>query len=193
MLKHATISEMPPKTLKRLAHDFECEARMLRLEAAARCARLQMRRATDRHLAYLRSSAGMVQAYLDRGYGIDAAMAAVAPSFGCPVFTIEAHWQCYLGDLKLLARLRRDLRIIKGARAGRTNGYIARSLDPPLHPVSVSRILRRLIDAGSGLRQQRRDMERHAQQLSDGFRAIDEMKKQAAAAAKAAPLKAAAE
>ena len=29
MLKHATISEMTLKTLKRLAHDFETEARML--------------------------------------------------------------------------------------------------------------------------------------------------------------------
>ncbi len=193
MLKQGTISAMPPKTLKRLAHDFETEARMLRLEAAARLARLQMRRASDRHLAYLRSSAGMVQAYLDRGYGLDAAMAAVAPTFGCPVITIEAHWQSYLRDLKLLARLRRDLKIIKGARAGRTNGYIARALDPPLHPNSVSRILRRLIDAGSGLRQQRREMERYLQAVADSMRGITDMRKQEIADAKATPLKAAAE
>ena len=203
MLKHATISAMPPKTLKRLAHDFETEARALRLEAAERIARLRMRRANDRHIAHLRSSAGMVQAYLDRGYGLDGALVAVAPAFGCPVPTIETHWLQYLRDLKLLARLRRDLKIIGGARAGKTNAAIAESLAPPRHPNSVSRILRRLLDAGSGLRQQRREMELHAQQLSDGFRAIDEMKKQATDAApsfaeasagkKAAPLKAAAE
>ena len=193
MLKHATISAMPPKTLKRLAHDFESEARTLRLEAAERIARLHMRRASDRRIAHLRSSAGMVQSYLDRGYGLDAAMAAVAPTFGCQPFTIEAHWQGYLRDVALLARLRRDLRIIKGARDGRTNGDIAQALAPPLHPGSVSRILRRLIDAGSGLRQHRLDMQRSAQSLSDSMRAITEMKKQTADAAQAVPLKAAAE
>ncbi len=193
MIKPDTISEMPPKTLKRLAHDFETEARMLRLEAAERIARLQMRRVSVRRLAHLSASAGMVQSYLDRGYGLDAAMAAVAPTFGCQPFTIEYHWLTYLRDLKLLARLRRDLKIITGARAGRTNGDIAQALDPALHPGSVSRILRRLIDAGSGLRQQRIDMQRSAQSLSDSMRAITEMKKQAADAAKAAPLKRAAE
>ncbi len=193
MLKHGTISEMPPKTLKRLAHDFETEARMLRLEAAERIARLHMRRASDRRIAHLRSSAGMVQSYLDRGYGLDAAMAAIAPTFGCQPFTIEAHWQGYLRDCKLLARLRRDLKIIKGARDGNTNATIGEALARPLHPGSVSRILRRLIDAGSGLRQQRIEMQRSAQSLSDSMRAITEMKKQAAAAAKATPLKAAAE
>ncbi len=193
MLKHDTISAMPPKTLKRLAHDFETEARMLRLEAAERIARLQMRRVSVRRLAHLRASAGMVQSYLDRGYGLDAAMAAVAPTFGCQPFTIQYHWQSYLRDLKLLARLHRDLKIIRLAAAGKTNAAIAEALTPTLHPVSVSRILRRLIDAGSGLRQQRLDMERSAQSLSDSMRAIDEMKKQAADAAKATPLKAAAE
>ena len=193
MLKHGTISAMPPRTLKRLAHDFETEAKMLRLEAAERIARLHMRRASDHLIRHLRSSAGMVAAYLDRGYGLDAAMAAVAPTFGCQPFTIEAHWQGYLRDLKGLARLYRDLKIIKGARAGETNADIAEALTPPLHPGSVSRVLRRLIDAGSGLRQQRLDMQRSAQSLSDSMRAIDEMKKQAADAAKAAPLKRAAE
>ncbi len=203
MLRHRTISEMPPKTLKRLAHDFETEARNLRLEAAERIARLHMRRVSDRRIAHLRASAGMVQSYLDRGYGLDAAMAAVAPTFGCQPFTIEAHWQGYLRDLKGLAHLRRDLEIITAARAGKTNAAIAKAFDPPLHPGSVSRILRRLIDAGSGLRQQRLDMQRSAQSLSDSMRAITEMKRQAADAApsfaeasagkKAAPLKAAAE
>ena len=193
MLKHGTISEMPPRTLKRLAHDFETEARMLRLEAAERLARLEMRRVSVRRLAHLRSSAGMVQSYLDRGYGLDAAMAAVAPTFGCQPFTIEAHWQGYLRDLKLLARLRRDLMIIRGAAAGRTNAAIAEALTPPLHANSVSRILRRLMDVGSGLRQQRRDMESYAQALSDSMRGITEMKKQAIADAKATPLKRAAE
>ncbi len=193
MLKHDTISAMPPRTLKRLAHDFETEARNLRLEAAERIARRQMRRASVRRLAHLSASAGMVQSYLDRGYGLDAAMAAVAPTFGCQPFTIEAHWQGYLRDCKLLARLRRDLIIIRLAAAGKTNAAIAEMLKPPLHPNSVSRILRRLIDADSGLRQQRRDMERYAQALADSMRGVTEMKKQAADAAKAAPLKRAAE
>jgi len=203
MIKHGTISAMPPKTLKRLAHDFETEARNLRLEAAERIARLRMRRVSVRRIAHLGASAGMVQSYLDRGYGLDAAMAAVAPTFGCQPVTIEVHWQGYRRDVALLARLRRDLKIITGARAGRTNDGIAQALDPPLHPGSVSRILRRLIDAGSGLRQQRLDMRRSAQSLSDSMRAITEMKHQAADAApsfaeasagkKATPLKAAAE
>jgi len=193
MIKHGTLSAMPPRTLKRLAHDFECAARSLRLEAAERLARRQMRRASDRRRAHLRASAGMVIAYLDCGYSFDAAFAAVAPTFGCQAFTIESHWQGYRRDLDALAKLRRDIKIIGLARAGKSNAHIAEVLDPSLHPNSVSRILRRLIDAGSGRRQQRRDMERHAQQLSDGFRAIDEMKKQAADAAQATPLKAAAE
>ena len=192
MLKGGTISAMPPKTLKRLAHDFETEARMLRLEAAERIARLQMRRASARRIAHLRSSAGMVEAYLDRGLSLDAAMAAVAPAFGCQTVTIEAHWQSYLRDVALLARLRRDLKIIQGARAGKSNAAIATALTPPLHPGSVSRILRRLIDAGAGLRQQRRDMERYLQSLSDSMRGITEMRKQAAEDAKA-PLRIAAE
>lgn len=188
MLSHRTLSEMSPRTLKALAHDFECEARRLRLEAAVRLSRTRMRRASERRIAHLGSSAGMVEAYLDGGMGLDAAMAAVAPVYGCPVLTIETHWRAYLRDLEALARLRRDLRILKGARDGKTNAAIAAALTPPLHPGSVGRILRRLIDAGSGLRQQRLDLQRSAQSLSDSMRAIDEMKKQAIAAAKTARL-----
>ena len=193
MLKHRTISEIPPKTLKRMAHDFEIEARTYRLAAAERIAKLRMGRASDRRIAHLRSSAGMVEAYLSRGMSLDAAMAAVAPTFDCPVITIESHWTRYLVDLKTLAKLRRDIKIITGARAGKSNAAIAETLDPPLHPNSVSRILRKHIDAQSGLREQRREMERHSQQLSDSMRAITETRKQARIDAIAAAQRLAAE
>ncbi len=88
---------------------------------------------------------GIVQRNLDAGVSLKEAIEATADATGFFADGIEVVWQKHLRDAKKAARLRRDLKILKMARWGKTNEQIAASLTPALHPNSITRILRGLI------------------------------------------------
>ena len=145
LLREANFAELPLEALEPLARDLEQTARALRLRAAEVRTRRRRWRVTERRLDAVAATPGAVQRKLDAGLSLEEAIAATARSSGFPADSIAGVWQKHLREEKKAARLRRDLEILKMARAGKTNDEIAASLQPALHPGSVSRILRRLI------------------------------------------------
>ncbi len=148
MLSTATLAELDAADCRRIARDFEREARNLRLRGAQLDNWKRQRRAAEARHRRLLATPGMVQSYLDAGRSLDQAQAATAQTTGFRLDAIAVHWADHLAEEKQAARLSRDLRILRLARLGWSNQRIAGALDAPLHPGSVSRILRRLVNAG---------------------------------------------
>ena len=145
LLREANFAELPLEALEPLARDLEQTARALRLRAAELRTRRRRWRVTERRLDAVARTPEAMQLKLDAGFSLEEAIEATARSSGFPADSIAGVWQKHLREEKEAARLRRDLKILKMARGGKTNEEIALSLQPALHPSSISRILRRLI------------------------------------------------
>ncbi len=149
MFRAANFAELPLEALEPLARGLEQTARALRLRAAVLRMRRRHWREAERRVDAMARTPGAVQRHLDAGGSLEEAIEATVGATGFPAASIAGVWQQHLReekrDEKKAARLRRDLKILKMARWGKTNDEIAASLQPSLHPNSVSRILHRLI------------------------------------------------
>ncbi len=79
----------------------------------------------------------------------DQAIKAVAASERNPVPTVKFWWEKYLRQQREDLRMARDARILKLASQGWSNERIAKTLNPPLHNATISRIVQRYVKAES--------------------------------------------
>ena len=92
---------------------------------------------------------GKVRDRMRAGLTEDQAIEAVAAGQCCPVLTVKAWWEKFLRQQRQEHRMARDARILKLASQGWPNTRIAKALNPPLHHVTISRILQRQVKAAA--------------------------------------------
>jgi hypothetical protein len=135
--------ELDANSLRVLADYYE----RLATEARARADIVgSWERARTQSLTYaqtVKSTPELVSAYLAGGMELRAALIAAGAASGVPIDSVQHHWRAFLKARDDEASEARRTLVMRLARAGRSNDYIAQATG--LHPGSVSRIVSRTI------------------------------------------------
>lgn len=151
MIRGSTIAALDDDGLRALARDFDALARTLRLHLAERAARAEAAAADRARIEDRRGRLGgaldLAEALAARGMPEARALARAAGTGGLDAFSLEVLWKQRRRAAAARARAIRDAGILAMARDGMSNADIRRALDPPLHPNTISRILRARVRA----------------------------------------------
>lgn len=132
-----------PELLRRMAKWLERRAASYRDRADQLDAMAAGRAAARAAVALAFSTGSMVAAHVAAGMSVDQAMAAVVAETGMPHETVQIHWRRWLKDRRADHVAARSRLVMQYAGRGWTNDEIGRHLG--IHPVSVSRIIGRVV------------------------------------------------